>query len=200
MAFIETTSATSADPAAKKLLEADEAGMGYLPNYARLLARRPQVYAAWKELLGAIKANMDARRYELVTIAAAQRLRSSYCMLAHSTVMIDALGFEPDTIRDIVADRRTAPIDDAERAVMDLAEQVVADAASVTQTDIERLRAYGLTDAEILDVILAAAARCFLSKTVDAAGVLPDARYAELDAPLRDALIVGRPIETATRP
>jgi uncharacterized peroxidase-related enzyme len=135
-----------------------------------------------------------------IETTAALRLRSSYCMLAHSTVMIDALGFEPDTIRDIVADRRTAPIDDAERAVMDLAEQVVADAASVTQTDIERLRAYGLTDAEILDVILAAAARCFLSKTVDAAGVLPDARYAELDAPLRDALIVGRPIETAARP
>ena len=43
----------------------------------------PSVYAAWRQLNGAIKAGMDLRRYELATVAAARRLRSSYCMLAH---------------------------------------------------------------------------------------------------------------------
>ncbi len=45
-----------------------------------------------------------------------------------------------------------------------------------------------------MDVVLAAAARCFFSKTLDALGVLPDASYRELDPELRDALVVGRPI------
>jgi hypothetical protein len=46
-------------------------------------------------------------------------------------------------------------------------------------------------------VVLAAAARCFFSKTLDALGVQPDALYAELQPELRDVLTVGRPIEAA---
>jgi len=45
-----------------------------------------------------------------------------------------------------------------------------------------------------MDVILAAAVRCFFSKTLDGLGVLPDAKYRELDPGLREALVVGRPI------
>ena len=87
-------------------------------------------------------------------------------------------------------------LDEADRAVMDLAEKVVDDATSVTQADIDRLRELGLTDAEIVDVVLAASLRCFFSKTLDALGVAPDAAYAELPSEFREALTVGRPIET----
>jgi alkylhydroperoxidase family enzyme len=57
-----------------------------VPNYVRLFARRPAVYAAWRQLLASITADMDERRYELATVAAASTLRSSYCTLAHSRV------------------------------------------------------------------------------------------------------------------
>ena len=40
-------------------------------NYERAFAERPEVYAAWQQLNAAIKANMDLRRYELATLAAA---------------------------------------------------------------------------------------------------------------------------------
>jgi len=56
-------------------------------NYECAFAERPEVYAAWVQLNGAIKAGMDPRRYELATLAAARRLRSSYCCLAHGTVL-----------------------------------------------------------------------------------------------------------------
>ena len=46
---------------------------------------------------------------------------------------------------------------------------------------LDRLRSLGLSDAEIVDVALAAAARCFFSKALDALGVAPDAKYAALD-------------------
>ena len=45
-----------------------------------------------------------------------------------------------------------------------------------------------------MDVVLAAAARCFFSKTLDALDVRPDASYRELEPELREALTVGRPI------
>ena len=86
-------------------------------------------------------------------------------------------------------------IDDTDTAVMAFAEKVARDAASVEQEDVDRLRRLGLADEEIVDVALAAAARCFFSKTLDALGAQPDSAFAALDPALRDALTVGRPIE-----
>jgi uncharacterized peroxidase-related enzyme len=160
-------------------------------NYERAFEQRPEVYAAWGELNGAIKAGMDLRRYELVTLAAARRLRSSYCCLAHGSVLDERFG-EP--VRDIVLDHRSAGLDDVDVAVMDLAERVVDDAASIGDADLQPLRELGLSETEIMDVVLAAAARCFFSKTLDALGVQPDASYASLEPGLREALVVGRPI------
>jgi uncharacterized peroxidase-related enzyme len=160
-------------------------------NYERAFAERPDVYAAWGGLLGAIKANMDLRRYELVTLAAARRLRSSYCSLAHGTVLAEQFG-EP--VGEIARDRRDAGLDEVDVAVMDFAERVVDDASSIDTADLQRLRDLGLSDVEIMDVALAAAARCFFAKTMDALGVLPDASYHDLDPELRELLVVGRPI------
>ena len=39
---------------------------------------RPAAYVAWENLIVSIRSNMDLRRYELVTIAAATKLRCSY--------------------------------------------------------------------------------------------------------------------------
>ena len=163
-------------------------------NHEAAFAERPEVYAAWGQLNSAIKAGMDLRRYELVTLAAARRLRSSYCCLAHGTVLHERLG-EP--VLDIALDHRTAGLDEIDVAVMDLAERVVDDATTIGEADLQRLRDLGLSETEIMDVVLAAAARCFFSKTLDALDVRPDASYSELEPQLRDALVVGRAIADA---
>jgi uncharacterized peroxidase-related enzyme len=160
-------------------------------NYEHAFARRPDVYAAWVQLNTAIKAGMDMRRYELATLAAARRLRSSYCCLAHGKVLLEQFG-EP--VREIALDHRAAGLDDVDVAVMELAERVVDDATSIGEADLQRLRDLGLSEAEIMDVVLAAAARCFFSKTLDALDVRADASYRELEPELREALVVGRPI------
>ena len=160
-------------------------------NYERAFADRPDVYAAWVALNTSIKAGMDLRRYELATLAAAQRLRSSYCSLAHGSVLKERFG-EP--VAEIAADRRGAGLDEVDLAVMDLAEKVVDDATAIDDGHIQPLRDLGLSETDIMDVVLAAAARCFFSKTLDALGVLPDASYRELEPSLQAALVVGRPI------
>ena len=163
-------------------------------NYERAFEVRPDVYAAWRGLLGAIQANMDLRRYELATLAAAQRLRSSYCCLAHGKVLIEQFG-EP--VLQIASDRSTAGLDDVDLAVMELAERVVDDATAIDEPDLQRLRDLGLSDEEIMDVVLTAAVRSFWTKTLDALGVQPDASYSELEPELREVLVVGRPIADA---
>jgi uncharacterized peroxidase-related enzyme len=191
MPFVETKPDEAATGETAAIYEEARATMGYVPNFARAFATRPAVYRAWQELNGAIKAAADLRRYELATLAAARRLRSSYCSLQHGKVLAEQF-YDAETVR-----RLPAGLDEADAAVSAFAEQVVDDATSVTQADVERLRALGLADEEIVDVVLAAAARCFFSKAIDALGYLPDAALARLDPALRDTLTVGRPIEQA---
>ena len=160
-------------------------------NHERAFADRPEVYAAWFQLNGAIKAGMDLRRYELVTLAAARRLRSTYCCLAHGTVLSERFG-EP--VLEIALDHHAAGLDELDVAVMDLSERVVDDATSIGDADLQRLRDLGLSETEIMDVVLAAAARCFFSKALDALDIRADAGYREMEPRLREALVVGRPI------
>ena len=136
---------------------------------------------------------MDLRRYELATVAAAKRLRSSYCTLAHGSILLDKF-LSPDDLRAVIGDRDATELDALDAAVIALADKVALDASSVTHADIDALRSLGLTDADILDVVLAAAVRCFFSKVLDGLGIEADAKYAQLDPELRDALTVGRPI------
>jgi alkylhydroperoxidase family enzyme len=160
-------------------------------NYERAFAERPDVYAAWGQLLTSVRNRMDLRRYELATFAAAQRLRSSYCSLAHGSILRERFG---EDVRNLASDR--AGLDEVDLAVMELAEQVAGDATAIEESDRQRLRDLGLTGGEIMDVILTAAMRAFWTKTLDALGVQPDAAYRELDENLRETLTVGRPIET----
>ena len=189
MPFIETISEQDADGDLAAIYEESRAQNGYVQNLARAFSLRPEVLRAWQQLNGAIKAH-DVRRYELATLAAARRLRSSYCSLAHGKVLAEQF-FPAYEVA-----RLPQGLDEADRAVMELAEKVADDATAVTQADVDRLRALGLSDGEIVDVVLAAAARCFFSKTLDALGAAPDAAYADLPPALRDPLTVGRPIES----
>lgn len=162
------------------------------PNYTHPFSLRPEAYAAWEQLNGAIKSTMDQRRYELATVAAARRLRSSYCTLAHGSVLATLM--PPEDVEALAKDFHQAGLEPVDVAVMELADKVARDATEVTEEDVEGLRAHGLSDAEILDVVLAAAARSFFSKTLDGLGVQADAAYSQLDDGLREALTVGRPI------
>ena len=69
MAFIEAIPEDQAGEATAAWYAADREQRGYLPNYAKVLGRRPEAYAAWKQLGGAISGAMDPRRPELATVA-----------------------------------------------------------------------------------------------------------------------------------
>jgi uncharacterized peroxidase-related enzyme len=172
------------------LYDSDRASLGYVANYSKVFAHRPRVYREWKELNGAVKATMDPVRYEVATVAAARELRSSYCSLAHGSVLARQVGVE--TAIKIASDESTDPL---YAVIGELARKVAASPADITEADLKPLRDLGLSDVAILDVVLAASARCFFSSVLEATGAVPDSAYANVDESLREVLTVGRPIE-----
>lgn len=177
MAFIDS-------PADQAFFDQNRAPAGHVPNYVRTFAARPAVYDAWKQLNGAIKESMDLRRYELATLAAATALKSSYCSLAHGQVLADKF-YTSEEVAALVSEPAADPVD---RAVMTFARKVALAADTITQSDVDELKSAGLSDEDVLDVTLAAAARCFFSKTLHATGTPPDAAFDSLPDVLRGAL------------
>lgn len=141
MAFIHTPNASASEKTTSMYASA-EANYGYLPNMYRAFGHRPEVMESWAALLSSIRGHMSLRRYELVTLAAAKELKSSYCMLAHGSVLLRE-GFTSDGLTAVVNETEKAPIDAGERAIMAFAAKVARDATSVTQQDIDGLKNTG---------------------------------------------------------
>jgi uncharacterized peroxidase-related enzyme len=193
MAFIRTIPPSEAEGPVREMYGQIHARFGYVPNWARAFSLRPGVRDGWAALLGSIQTNLSVRSYELATLAAARALRSSYCALAHGSVLADKV-FDAATVTAIMTDVDQPPLEPSERALMAFVEKVALHADRITSADIETLRSHGYRDEEIFDVAAAGAARCFFSKLLDALGVQADSAFNDLDPALRRALTVGRPV------
>ena len=194
MSFLRTVSEDEATGEVAVNYQKDIERVGYLPNYSRTFSLHPAAYQAWRGLIASIAKPMDPRRYEIATVGAARRLRSTYCSLAHGEILADE-HMEPSVVARIAQDPDHPPLGETEAQIFRFAAKVAEDATSVTEEDIGALRSAGLSDRDILDVALAAAARSFFSKVLDATGTLADSAYNEMDPELREALTVGRPID-----
>ncbi|HEX5824283.1 MAG TPA: carboxymuconolactone decarboxylase family protein [Candidatus Limnocylindrales bacterium] len=171
---VHTVPVDQANGDVRRIYDSDLREDGYVANMTQLFSLNPAAYDAWGQLTRAIRGQMDFRRYELATIAAARALRCRYCVSAHGGRMLDAKLFDRQQVEAITRDFHNASLDTVDVAIMELAEKVALHAYRVTPDDIDRLRQFGLNDAEIFNVVLAAAARCFFSKTLDAMDAEPD--------------------------
>jgi uncharacterized peroxidase-related enzyme len=190
--FISTVPESEARGALAEYYAQQRASWGFLPNYAAAFATRPDVAAAWNQLNKAVREGMDRRRFEIATIAAARALRSTYCTAAHSKFLRDVCGDE-STMQAIATDPSGSSLDAVDSAVYRFADKVARDAASIDQQDVDALRSVGLSDADIADVVFAAAARSFFTRVLDGLGAELDVQTAEAFAPdLRTAMTVGR--------
>lgn len=193
MAYIDTIPPDDSQDEVRAMYERQQASWGYIPNYAKVFSHRPEVLARWGRLLAEIRRPMDARRFELVTFAAAHELRNSACALAHGTALTKF--FTAAEVQAIAEGGEVAGLTAGERAMTAFSRKIARDATTITQTDIDELRSCGLSDAEIFDIVATSAGRAFFTKLLDGLGVLGDSPFGAMDAALRDALTVGRPLD-----
>ncbi|MBG0737912.1 peroxidase-related enzyme [Paeniglutamicibacter antarcticus] len=186
MSIIESVSEADATGRTAGIYAEDRKALGYVPSHTKVLAVHPEALAAWKALQGAIAGSMDMRRFELVTLAAAQGIGSRHCRLAHGNRSLKFIG-EEELVR-ISRDYRDAGLSEAEAVMMEFAVKLSTDSATMTDADSVKLRDVGFSDREIVDIALAAAARNYLSRVLQALAVDVDVPPG-LSAALRDALL-----------
>lgn len=186
MSILHTVGEGEAQGAVAAAYAADRAVLGYVPSHTRVLAMNPEAFEAWKSLQGSIAGSLGMRRYELVTLAAALGIGSRHCRLAHGKKSLKY--FDEHELLRIASDYRTAGLEDAEVAMMDFAVKLSTDSAAMGEADSRRLRDLGFSDREIVDITLAAAARNYLSRILQALDVDVDVPP-KLSEEMRGALL-----------
>jgi uncharacterized peroxidase-related enzyme len=177
------------------LYQRDAADDGYVANFTRLWAWRPDVFDAFSRLRNLLteQAALSLRERAILVCATAANLGDSYCALAWGTRL--ASETDPNTAAQVAQRKEPAELTARERVLATWAGQVVLKPNAITAEDVAGLRAAGLTDQEIFDVTVFVAFRVAFSTVNDALGARPDWQLAAAaPAALRDAVRYGRAV------
>lgn len=134
----------------RALLDGVKAKLGIVPNLVRVLATAPAALSAYVGFSGALsKGTLDARTKERIALATAEVNGCDYCLAAHSFIG-GKLGLDAS---EIAAARVGASADARAAAVTRFARTVAETRGQVSDADLAAVRAAGLTDGEIVEVV-----------------------------------------------
>jgi len=135
-----------------------------------LLAFRPEIAPALgaltDELLHAPNSLTHAER-ELIAARVSHLNDCTFCRESHAAIAVCHLGGREELVAAAVADPERAPISEKLRALLALAGRVQQGGGAVGDGDVARARSEGVTDREIHDTVLIAAAFCMFNRYVD---------------------------------
>ncbi len=141
-----------APEAARPLLAAAQRSLGSVPNLFRLVATSPAALEGYLALNGALsKGSLDARTRERIALAVAERNGCGYCLAAHSYIGRNLAKLDE---AEIAAARGGRSADAKADAALRFAVQVVETRGHATEADLAAARAAGLTDAQLVEIVL----------------------------------------------
>lgn len=143
---------------AKDLLDAVNGKLGLVPNMTRAMANSPAVLEGYLGLSGALaKGRLSPKNREQIALAVGQVNHCDYCLAAHSTIG-KMVGLTPEQILD---SRRGTAVDPKSDAVIRFARKIVDARGQVSDADIGEVRAAGLDDGAIAEVVANVALNIF---------------------------------------
>ncbi len=199
--FLQTVAEKDATGAIAEVYAKEKAGAGFVPEAARCLSTRPDLPPLFDAFFDGIKANFSLERARMVPHHLRRREAPALDLLLAG--LFAAACSRSANRRRLCSRSSTAAapprLTDKDMAMLAYAEKVTVAADRITQSDTDRLRAFGFTDRNIFDIALCASFRCMLSKLVDATGAVPEPAFQDSDEAFRKAMTVGRPLASASQ-
>ncbi len=142
----------------KQLFDGLQSRLGMVPNLARQLANAPAALKAYLGFGAALsEGKLTGKQRELIAVAVANVNQCDYCLSAHN-----ALGsLQGLTKPELEAAQFGESTDTKDAAILGFAVKVVERRGHLPATEVETLRASGVTDQEIVEVIATVAVNIF---------------------------------------
>lgn len=158
MAYVHLIDPTEATGDRRELLDEITGAFGATPAMFRAVANSPTALRSMWGSFGALgSGTLPAVLAEQIAVAVADRNRCEYCLAAHT-----ALGRKAGATRAAMAAAQAGESDDpSTAAVLRFALAIVEERGGVSGEDVAAVRAAGLTDEEIVEVIAHVALNLF---------------------------------------
>ena len=131
---------------------------GLVPNLFRVFANAPAALEGFVNLGSALLGgSLDEKTRQQLALAVAESNLCSYCLSAH-TFIARRIGLTPAEIDDAIKARASDAKTDA---ILKLARGIVVTRGELTDDDLTRARAAGLTDSEIIETVANVALNIF---------------------------------------
>jgi uncharacterized peroxidase-related enzyme len=145
--------------------------IGFVPNVFRAYSFRPERLSAWFAHFRSVMEGtpgLSAAEREMIAVVV---------LVAHGAALREAWG-DPVMADRITLDwRRADGLTERQRAICAHADKLTRTPLECTEEDLEALRAHGLSDEDVWDVIEVAAMYNFTNRLALATGQIPNAEY-----------------------
>jgi len=180
-------------PAITAMYENNAKGQGFVMNFARAWAWRPDVFEGFFALRAqlAAQSTLSKREQAVMVVAMASTLGDAYCSLAWGKTLAQETSAQAAAA--VVKGTADTLLTARDRALAEWTRKITQDPNSTTQADVDRLRAAGFAEKEIFEATVFVAFRLAFSTVNDALGITPDEKLvATVPAPVREAVDYGR--------
>lgn len=158
MTRIQPASPEKAQPAVQEIYKALEKKLGKVPNIFLNMGNSPAVLKGFLGLSDAAgQTSLNPKVREEIALIVGQTNQCKYCLSAH-IAMAKGVGIND---QEILQARKAMSQDPKTQAILAFAKTVVEKRGNVTDQDVSTLKSKGVTDQEIVEIIMIIALNMF---------------------------------------
>jgi uncharacterized peroxidase-related enzyme len=156
--------------------------IGFMPNVARLLAVTPRHFVGWWKYFDDLMrgpSGLTKTQREMIAVVISAESHCPYCVAAHAAAL--RMRTKDDALVERLAvNYRHVELDPRDRAMLDFAVKLTKTPDECGQSDLERLRAVGYTDEDVLHIVEVTAIFNYNVRLAAATGLFPNVEYHNL--------------------
>jgi uncharacterized peroxidase-related enzyme len=162
MPNIKPIALANADAATAATLNAVKAQLGVIPNMFLTWAHSPTALNAYMKLSGvAAEGKLSAKQREQIALTVGEENACGYCVAAHS-VIGNMVGLKADQID---AARQARATDSRDATLLELAQSITRSRGHLSAAEVAGFKTRGLSDADILEVLVNVVLNIFTNYT-----------------------------------
>jgi uncharacterized peroxidase-related enzyme len=152
---------------------------GFVPNVFLTLAYRPdefRAFFAYHDALMEKDGGLTKAEREMIVVATSAANQCQYCVIAHGAIL-RIRAKNPVIADQIAVNYRKADITPRQKAMLDFAMKVSADAQRVSEEDFAALQPHGFSDDDIWDIAAISAFFALSNRIANVTGMRPNDEF-----------------------
>lgn len=151
MTRLKALSPDEATGKTKELFNGIQRKLGMVPNMMRTMGNSSAVLEGYLNLSGALSTGtLGAKTGELIALAVAESNTCDYCLSAHSFIGEKLVGIDTPSLSSAREGNSTNAKTDA---ALKFAQTLVSKRGSVSDADVEKVKAAGFSDGEVSEIV-----------------------------------------------